>query len=257
MTSAVRTSTKAGFDVLELDSPASRNALSIAMLTALIDAVASSTASPSRGLLFTHSGPAFCAGVDLKERSRADAADGTHSDLFARLLQGLIAYPKPLVCWVDGAVRGGGMGIVACADCAIGTPAATFAYSETRVGVAPALVMAVTMIARTADGLVPHMLDGAAFDVGTARRLGLIDLIAQPQDDEPERTLTELRRGAPAAQQTVKRMFRHWRGRDATELMGAATALSAELFATAEAAEGSAAFAEKRVPSWVADLSDD
>src|SRR5690606_10417350 len=103
-------------DVLTLASPANRNALSVALLAELLDRVAASAERDARGLVLDHIGPAFCSGVDIKERMALGPADQTHSALLGKLLRRLWAYPGPVLCRVDGAVRGGGMGLVAAAD---------------------------------------------------------------------------------------------------------------------------------------------
>ncbi|HET8559631.1 MAG TPA: enoyl-CoA hydratase-related protein [Marmoricola sp.] len=247
-----------GFDRLELDSSENRNALSIDLLTRLLAAVRSSAAGPARGLLLTHTGPAFCAGVDLKERSTLDRDDDTHSRLLAALLRRLWAHPRPVVAMVDGAVRGGGLGLLACADVVIATERSTFAYSEARVGVAPALVMAVTLPVSSSRRLLPHLLDARTFGTETARELGLVTSVVPTGDKSSlDDTLHALRSGAPDAQATIKRLVRDWVGTDVDALVQEMTSLSAELFAGEEAAEGMAAFAQRRAPSWLTDPEGD
>lgn len=250
--SPVRRGTRQGFDVVELDSPRNRNALSVAMLGGLLESVRESAAGNGRGLVLTHTGPAFCAGVDLVERRALEPTDSTHSDLLSTLLRELLAYPRPVVAVVDGAVRGGGLGLLACADVVLAGESSTFAYSEARVGVAPALVMAATLATANARSLLPHLLDGRAFGTERARELGLVS-VAVPRRDDPavEETLTALRSGAPGALATIKRLARSWAAADASRLLTEATTLSAELFAGHEAAEGMAAFAERRPPRWL------
>lgn len=250
MTPAVRLGSRGGFDTLELDSPANRNALSIDMLTAAVDAVARSAAASSRGLLLTHSGSAFCSGVDLRERQALGADDTSHSRLLADLIRTLWHYPQPVVASVDGAVRGGGLGILACADVVLATPRSTFAYSEARVGVAPALVMAVTLPLVPSRGLMPRLLDGAVFDAEAAIGMGLVTRVVDGAGEDLDAVLAELRRGAPGAQAAIKRLARQWDGSDMDDRIEEMTVVSADLFAGTEAAEGMAAFTAKRAPSW-------
>lgn len=255
MTGPVRTGSRLGFDTLLLDSPATRNALSVALLGDALAAVRASAAGDARGLLVEHTGPAFCAGVDLKERRRLGPADSSHSILLARLLRELWHHPRPVVVRVDGAVRGGGMGLLACADLVLATSRSTFAYSESRVGVAPALVMAVTLPLVSSRALSPHLLDGAVFDAATARDLGLVGQVVEADDrDTLDDVLDRLRQGAPGAQATIKRLVRRSAAPDIDALIDETTVTSAELFAGAEAAEGMAAFAERRPPAWAAVL---
>lgn len=252
MSSPVRLGTRLSFDTVVLDSPANRNALSLDLLARVRDAVRASTASQSRGLLLTHTGPSFCSGVDLRERRALPRTDSAHSELLADLLRDLWACPKPVVVVVDGAVRGGGLGLLACADVVLATARSTFAYSEARVGVAPALVMAVTLPLSDTRRLMPHLLGGGLFDADVASSLGLVSSVLPERDDAAvDAVLDGVRRGAPAALATIKRLARAWTGADVPALITETTAVSADLFAGDEAAEGMAAFAEHREPAWV------
>jgi enoyl-CoA hydratase/carnithine racemase len=220
-----------GFAVVTLTSERNRNALSLRMLDELLAHVA---AADGRGLVLDHEGPVFCAGVDLRERQ----VTGGHSQLLAELLRALRDYPKPFMCHVDGPVRGGGMGLLACADIVVASERASFAYSEVKVGVAPALVLAVTKV--PAAPLLPWLLTGEPFDAETALRLGLVTRVGASL--EPE--LSAIRAAGPEAVATVKALVR-----DGIELERAER-LSAELFASPEAREGMAAFAAGRTPAW-------
>jgi enoyl-CoA hydratase/carnithine racemase len=252
MSSQVRLGTRVSFDTVTLDSPHNRNALSLDLLRRLRDGIRASAVSPARGLLLTHTGPSFCSGVDLKERRSLPRTDATHSLLLAEVLRDLWTYPKPLVAVVDGAVRGGGLGLLACADVVLATSSSTFAYSEARVGVAPALVMAVTLPLSDTRRLMPHLLGGGSFDADVARSLGLVSrVLADPDDAAVDAVLADLRRGAPAALTAIKRLAHRWSESDMDGLIEEMTALSADLFAGDEAAEGMAAFAERREPSWI------
>lgn len=246
MTGLVRRGPRRGFDSLLLDSQANRNALSLELLEELVSAVRESAASGSRGLLIEHAGPSFCSGVDLKQRGAMDRSDSSHSRLLAELLRELWVYPKPAVAVVDGAVRGGGLGLLACMDVVVASRSSTFAYSESRVGVAPALVMAVTLPATQGRALMPYLLSGAAFDAAVAAGLGLVHLLEAPVDS----VLESLVQGAPIAQATIKRLGRQWAEPGMEALLAEMTSLSGDLFAGEEAREGMAAFAERRAATW-------
>jgi methylglutaconyl-CoA hydratase len=253
MTALIRAGSRVGFDRMLIDSPRNRNALSLELLEAAVETVRRSVESDSRGLLIQHTGPVFCSGVDLKERRLLPASDTSHSSLLAELLRAVWHHPKPVVVQLDGAVRGGGLGIVACADVVLASSRSTFAYSESRVGVAPALVMAVTVPTTPSRSLMPYLLDGEEFVAATAHRLGLVSHIVDSEDaDVVDAVLARLGRGAPGAQAVIKRLARQWAGSGMDALIEEMTALSAHLFASEEAAEGMAAFSERRAPAWVA-----
>jgi enoyl-CoA hydratase/carnithine racemase len=251
VTDLVHSEQVGGFDRLLIDSPSNRNALSIQLIEEFLELVRASADGSSRGLLITHSGPAFCSGVDLRERRALGKGDDSHSRLLGGLLTQLWNYPKPVVTSVRGAVRGGGMGLLSCSDIAIASPDATFAYSETRVGVAPALVMAVTLPAMSSRRLLPWLLSGGVFSAAEALELGLVTSVdATPGTGAWEACLSELSAGAPLAQRTVKRLSRGLQGVDMAASIAEMTAESSALFDSSEAEEGMASFAEHRAPAW-------
>ncbi len=226
---------RSGADVVTLASPHNRNALSLQLLDELLDHV---RASDARALVLDHDGPVFCAGVDLRER----AAGGDHSARLAELLRALWAHPAPVLCRVDGPVRGGGMGLVACADIVIASARATFAYSEVKVGVAPALVLAVTLPKLAPGPLLPWLLTGEPFGAQTAQALGLVSRLGDSLDPE----IAAIAAAGPRALQTVRRLALP----DVSAAIAEAERLSAELFAGEEAREGMAAFLARRTPAW-------
>jgi enoyl-CoA hydratase/carnithine racemase len=239
-----------GIDVLTLASPRNRNAMSLQMLEEMLTTVGASAAGTGRALLLDHEGPVFCAGIDLKERRAVGPDDDRHSTLLAALLQALWAYPKPVLCRIDGPVRGGGMGLVACADVAVASARASFAYSEVRVGVAPALVAAVAFAKLPVGPLLPWLLTGEAFDATTAQRLGLVSRVDPTDELSVEPELAAVIASAPAAVRTMKQLSRRGATGDFDECLAHMQAVSAQLFASAEAREGMTAFAERRLPEW-------
>lgn len=251
MTEVLQSERYGGFDALVLASDANRNALSLQLLSQIAQSVEVSAAGDSRGIVLSHTGTTFCSGVDLRERRALGPDDDSHSRLLGELFLALWNYPKPLVIAVDGAVRGGGMGMLACADVVIASADSTFAYSEVRVGVAPALVMAVTLPVIAQPGILPLLLSGDTFGTDVAHRLGLVTAI----DDAPRSTglreaVARLTAAAPRAQARTKALFRAAHEIDMAAAIRASTRESAALFISAEAIEGMASFADRRPPSW-------
>jgi enoyl-CoA hydratase/carnithine racemase len=246
--STVRTGRDGDIDVVVLDSVANRNALSLALMSGLVDAVDASASGDGRALVLDHTGAVFCPGVDLKERLAS--GDDRHSRLFADVLRTLWRYPKPIVARVAGAARGGGMAMLSCCDVVVASSAASFAYSEVRVGVAPALVLAVTASKVGVGPLLPWMLTGDAFDPAEAQRLGLVHRVAGDADASLRPECDALRAAAPGALVATKQLARRLTGDGGLDALDAMEAVSVELFRTAEAAEGMAAFAERRPPSF-------
>jgi enoyl-CoA hydratase/carnithine racemase len=235
-------------DVFTLDSQHNRTALSLELMQRLLAAVRASADGEARALVLDHAGPVFCAGVDLRERAALGDRRPSHSELLAECLRALWAYPKPLVARVAGLVRGGGMGFVACADVAVASPAASFAFSEVRVGVAPAVVSAVALAKVPLGGLLPWLVTGEPFDAQTALRLGMVSRISDDASLAPE--LEGIRRSGPEAVRTAKDVARRLAGTDVESALREVEPISAALFAGAEAREGMAAFAQRRAPAW-------
>jgi len=237
-------------DRLVLASPANRNALSLQLLEELIAGIADSVRGDCRALVLDHEGPAFCAGVDLRERRDLGAESDRHSTLLARVIRELWDCPKPVVGRVEGRVRGGGLAIVACCDIAVASPGSDFAFSEARVGVAPALAASVPIAKVPLGLLLPWLVTGEPFDAATAQRIGLIARVAHDAEVSIEPEVTAILRGGPSAIRTVKRLARQHASADVDTVLKDMEALSADLFRHPEAAEGMAAFFERRPPYW-------
>jgi methylglutaconyl-CoA hydratase len=240
-----------GVATLTLDSPANRNALSRAMRAQLRTALADALADDAvRVVVLDHTGRVFCSGMDL-----AEAAGGSTEEQgvreFPELLKLIWSSRKPVVAVVRGPARAGGVGLLAACDVVVAGASATFAFSEVRLGVVPAVISAVVL-----PRMVPHvahrlMLTGEVFDAAQATTGGLVDLVAP--DDEVDAVLagqlTALAAGAPAALAETKRLLRAGSTLDFDDLLE----LSARFFASEEGQEGIASFREKRAARWVPD----
>ncbi|WP_171114718.1 MULTISPECIES: enoyl-CoA hydratase family protein [Streptomyces] len=233
-----------GVETLTLDSPANRNALSAALVGELADALADSAKDGDvRAIVLTHTGTTFCAGADLRDPPDPDALVG--------LLRRIVELPKPVVARVTGHVRAGGLGLLAACDIAAASGTATFAFTEVRIGVAPA-VISLPLLPRTDPrALARYYLTGERLDAAEAARIGLLTATGDDADAVLEPILDGLRRSSPQALAETKRLLTakvlQTFDRDAAEL----TALSARMFASADAREGMTAFLERRDPPWV------
>lgn len=233
-----------GVETLSLDAPERRNALSAALVGELAGALADAGEdSGVRAVVLTHTGNTFSAGADLRDPPAPDALAG--------LLRGIVELPKPVVARVTGHVRAGGLGLLAACDIAVASHAATFAFTEVRIGVAPA-VISLPLLPRTDPrALARYYLTGERLDTAEAARTGLLTAAGDDVDEVLAPILDGLRRSAPEALAETKRlltaMVLETFDRDAAAL----TALSARLFASAHAREGMTAFLERRDPEWV------
>jgi methylglutaconyl-CoA hydratase len=252
----VRADTTGGVCTITLDSPHNRNALSSALMTELLaclDRAAGDDAA--RVVVLSHTGTVFCSGADLKETAAALAADGqVPAARLGDVLAAVWECPKPVVARIAGAARAGGVGLVAAADIAVCSTTATFAFSEVRLGVIPAVISA-TVVPRLAPRAVAELfLTGDTFTGHRAAQIGLVS--ASVDDDEldatVERFVGSLLRGGPAALAATKRLMHTAPDvRPLAERLADLTALSAAFFASAEAREGMAAFAGRRDPVWM------
>ncbi|WP_225824506.1 enoyl-CoA hydratase family protein [Streptomyces naphthomycinicus] len=233
-----------GVTTLSLDAAGTRNALSAALVSALAEALTDCGKDPGvRAVVLTHTGTTFCAGADLRDPPDPDA--------LVALLRQLVELPRPVVARITGHVRAGGLGLLAACDIAAASAAATFAFTEVRIGVAPA-VISLPVIPRTDPrALARYYLTGERFGPAEAVRLGLLTTAADDVDEALAPVLDGLRRSAPQALTETKRLLTtrvlETFDRDAAEL----TALSARLFSSEQAREGMTAFLERRDAAWV------
>ncbi|MDN0194100.1 enoyl-CoA hydratase family protein [Streptomyces sp. S.PNR 29] len=244
MTSLIRRTRARGVETLTLDSPHNRNALSSALVAELADALTDCAKHGDiRAVVLTHTGTTFCAGADLRQPPPPDA--------LVALLRQIVELRKPVLARVTGHVRAGGLGLLAACDIAAASADATFAFTEVRIGVAPA-VISLPLLPRTDPrALARHYLTGERFDAAEATRTGLLTAWGDDVDDVLAPVLDGLRRACPEALAETKQLLTvkvlEAFDRDADQL----TALSARLFSSAQAREGMTAFLERRDPAWV------
>ncbi|MFB8121256.1 enoyl-CoA hydratase family protein [Streptomyces bacillaris] len=243
MTLIVRTEER-GVVTLTLDSPANRNALSAELVEEVRGSLAACAADATvRAVVLAHTGSTFCAGADLKAPPDPGA--------FVGLMREVVALPKPVVARVDGHVRAGGMGLLAACDIAVAGPASTFALTESRLGLAPA-VISLTLLPRM-DRTAAHryFLTGERFDAAEAARTGLVTVSAEDVDKALVPVLDGVRRASPQGLAASKELVTATVLRSFDQYAEDLIARSAELFASDEAREGMTAFLERRDPVWV------
>lgn len=241
-----------GIGTITLDSPRNRNALSAGLrgeLTAHLDAAMSD--AEVRVIVLDHTGPVFCAGMDLKEAGTGSASQGMTE--FPAILERIWTGPKPVVAKLAGPARAGGVGLVAACDIAVAADTATFAFSEVRIGVVPA-VISVTVLPRLAPRAAHELfLTGEPFDAARAVAIGLLNsaVPAADLDAEVARYAGMLALGGPTALGATKQLLREPRPADLGTAFAGLLELSTRFFASEEGQEGIRAFSEKRPPAWV------
>ena len=231
---------------ITLDSQANRNALSRGLLEGLHQALDRSEAADVRVVVLTHAGPAFCAGADLKERGEGPV----DSTPMVRALQRLSDHRVPTIAAVQGAVRAGGIGLMAACDLVVVATSTTFAFTEVRIGVAPAIISVPILRRVSPTAIAPAFLTGASFDADEARRIGLVDVVSDDVDAAVDELVAGVLMGAPDAVAETKRLLRRVPTLDRDDGYEEMRLLSEKLFAGADAREGIAALFEKRATSW-------
>lgn len=234
---------------ITLDSQHNRNALSRQLLAELHQALDAAEAAAARAVVLTHRGPAFCAGADLKERSSQGSTE-SDSNPFVDVLVRLMDTERPTIAAVDGAVRAGGIGLMAACDLVVVAESTTFALTEVRIGVAPAII-SVPILRRVAPSrIAAAMLTGESFDAREARSMGLVTHVSSDVGATVDALTSGILAGAPRAVAETKRLLHTVVAMDRAAAFEQMAQLSNELFESDEAAEGMAAFVAKRPPAW-------
>jgi methylglutaconyl-CoA hydratase len=240
-----------GVATITLDSPHNRNALSRRLMADLERHVRGAVSDDrARVIVLTGAGTVFCSGADLKEQ-REPGAPGSGGGLVG-IVTALWESPKPVVGRINGAARAGGLGLMCACDIVVAVDGATFAFSEVRVGVAPAIISVVTLPRLGPTRALELFLTGDPFDARAAVDYGFINR-AVPADEldlAVARYVDSLLKGAPDALAETKRLIREVPGLPVAQAFERMAALSARLFASDEARRGMAAFADRRAPDW-------
>ncbi|GFG74846.1 enoyl-CoA hydratase family protein [Mycobacterium botniense] len=238
---------------LTLNSPHNRNALSSALVSQLQQGLRDAATHPTvRAVVLGHSGGTFCAGADLSEASAGDPFEmaAARARELTALLRAIVESPLPVIGAIDGHVRAGGLGLVGACDIAIAGPRSTFALTEARIGVAPAVISLTLLPKMSARAAARYYLTGETFDAAEAAAIGLITLATDDLETAVARLLAEVQRGSPqglaASKALTTAAILHGFDRDAERL----SLDSARLFVSDEAREGMLAFLQKRPPRW-------
>jgi enoyl-CoA hydratase/carnithine racemase len=244
----VRIEIDRGIATITLDSQHNRNALSRQLVDELGSCLDQAEASGARAIVLRHEGPAFCAGADLKERAAA-TGPGDSSPMVA-VMRRLMETPSPTIAAVDGAVRAGGIGLMASCDLVVVHDDVSFALTETRIGVAAAIISVPILRRVPAGKIAAAMLTGETFDAAAAERMGLVTHVTDDVTRVVDHLCDGILAGAPRAVAATKQLLRRVPTLDSDTAFDEMRRLSEDLFAGPDAAEGMAAFREKRPPVW-------
>jgi enoyl-CoA hydratase/carnithine racemase len=240
---------------LTLNRPGARNALSLALMTALVEALGRAAADPeARVVVIAGAGPAFCAGHDLREL-RADPRRETYERIFAlcsELMLTIVRLPKPVVAEINGVATAAGCQLVATCDLAVAAEEARFATPGVNIGLFCSTPMVALTRAVGRKAAMEMLLTGELIDAATARSLGLVNRVVR---------LAELREAVDALARQIagKSALTVKIGKEAfyrqAELdLAGAYRYAAEVMTTnmlaRDAGEGIDAFLAKRAPVW-------
>ncbi|MBQ1443680.1 MAG: enoyl-CoA hydratase family protein [Renibacterium sp.] len=242
-----------GIATITLDSPKNHNALSKQLMTELIAHFERATAETSvRAVLLTHTGPTFCAGADLSEARSQGVEEGAKE--LAALLRKFLVLPIPVIARIDGKARAGGLGILGACDIVVASTESSFAFTEVRIGLAPAVITLTTVPRMTSRTLSRYYLTGETFAAPAAKDSGFITDFGDDVDAVLAPIVAAVRLGSPQGLRESKRISNAKTLSDFDAGAAEMTALSARLFGTDEAKEGMTSFLERRRPRWLADV---
>ena len=252
-----------------MNRPERRNALSARMVEELIATFAAADQDAElRAIVLRGAGGSFCAGADVKDMNSAQPAQAgggeppaadrktalaRNNRRFGDLTAAVNGCAHPVIAVVEGAVMGGGFGLVCASDIAIARADARFGLPETGLGVIPAQIAPFVLQRVGFTHARRLMLTGARLSGAEAARIGLVHEVCTDEaalDAALARVLAEIRRCAPRANAATKRLLLHALGREPTSVLDHAAQVFAEAASGDEAREGTAAFVEKRLPKW-------
>lgn len=258
MFETIRLATDArGIATLRLNRPEKHNSLSGLMIQELTQAAGLLGKDPQvRVVILAAEGESFCAGGDLdwmKAQIAGDAATRRAGAIaLAGMLRALDLMPKPLIGRVQGAAYGGGVGMMSVCDLAVGVSGARFGLTETKLGLIPATIGPYVIARIGVAAARRHMLASRLFCADEAHRIGLLSAIAEPEDldDAIMAEVEPFLRCAPGAVADAKALIRAVVPAPDDALIDTTVSLLVKRWENDEAAEGIAAFFERRKPRW-------
>lgn len=240
-----------------LNRPDVHNAFNRTMIDELTQLFGSLTDRQGiRMVVLTSSGRTFCAGADLGMMK--EAADYSYEENVAEgrsiydLMLAVDSCPRPVIGRINGSAFGGGVGLVSCCDIAVAVDRAQFSFSETRLGLVPAVISPFVINKIGSANARRLFLTGERFDAEKAMEIGLISqVVAEAElDDAVAEIIQQLEEAAPGAQAAAKRLIQALPTKEPEEIRDYLAALIAERRASTEGKEGMSAFLNKRSPSW-------
>jgi enoyl-CoA hydratase/carnithine racemase len=255
MTAILRTERADGVSRLTLNRPEARNALSLGLMTALLEALGGAAKDPeTRVVVIAGAGPAFCAGHDLREL-RQDPGREAYERTFAlcsELMLAIVRLPKPVIAEVQGVATAAGCQLVATCDLAVAAEEARFATPGVNIGLFCSTPMVALTRAVGRKAAMEMLLTGELIDAAAARGLGLVNRVV-PQSGLRQ-AVDGLARQIAGKSALVVAIGKEAFYRQAELDLAGAYRYAAEVMTTnmlaRDAGEGIDAFLAKRAPVW-------
>jgi len=240
---------------ITLNRPENRNALSAILVNELYaHLINANENSEVRSIVITGTGPAFCAGADLKSPP-GQLVDGAQGVTYPEVLNTILESPKPVIAAVNGAAFAGGLGLVGAADIVVTVSDVQFSFSEVRIGVIPAVISVVCIPKLGTHHAMKLFLTGERFTGEQAVSMGFAHRAVKAEEltSTVQEEIDAINLGGPIAVQECKKLVRRVRELNIRDGFNETGEWSKRLFQSEEGAEGMAAFREKRKPNWVRD----
>ena len=250
-TPAVGVSVDRGVATLTLDQPESRNAMTTPLMNGLGDGLHEAIAADDvRLIVLTNTGPAFCAGANLKQDDEQPPRYG-----LVEVFELLLDCPKPVVGRIAGHCTGGGVGLAAACDISVAADDVQLGFTEVRIGVAPAVISVVCLPKMRRADASELFLSGEKISAGRAVEVGLLNrVVARDElDAAVSEVIAKVVRGGPRALAAAKSLITRVPDLGRADALAWTGELSSALFASDEAQAGMRAFRQRTTPPWVPD----
>ena len=248
------------FARVTLDRPEARNAFDASLIVELrtaFDGFARELPDTRRGVVLAGSGPVFCAGADVEWMRAAVGLSVEGNERDAAGMQAMFSAidlcPVPVIARIQGAALGGGMGLCAVADVVVATADAAFGFTETKLGIMPAVISTFVLPKIGESQARALFVTGQRFDVQRARSIGLVHEVVADEaalDVAVEALLGELRSAGPTAVRSAKALVRELRTLGPDDARRHTVRHIAQQRTSPEGQAGLAAFLDKRLPPW-------
>ena len=247
MTELVHYTATDGVGTITLDSPHNRNALSRQLTTELFERLDRAAADDDATVVVIRSADrVFCSGADLSEASEGGMEEGART--MVEMQRRIVTHPKPVVTRLAGPVRAGGLGIVAASDLVVCGDDVTFAFTESRLALAPAVISLTVLPRLTSRAAADTFLTGRTFDAAEAAAMGLVTraVPAGELDAAVADICDELKKAHPQGLRETKALLAATLVRRLDDNAEPMASLSARLFGSDEAREAMLAFLSRK-----------